>query len=99
MLGAGGKEGALLIPMTFGLSEQALPDALEQFGVLETTLTEQPINLSLTITPDIRQIEDSADKAAEAWQRRFNVRVGAGAGVSATPGGVMDELWAGGVAW
>lgn len=100
VLGAEKKEGALLIPMTFGLTEEALPDALEQFELLEGTLTEEPIAFSLTLEPDIAQIERSAEKAAAAWKRRFNAEVGGDTGpAGALPGGVMAELHAGGVAW
>jgi TP901 family phage tail tape measure protein len=90
--------GATLIPLDLGLTEEAVPDMVEQLGVVEEILTEKPIELGLTLQPDMGQIEASGREAGGRWKRAFDSATGGvtGGGVGE---GIMDDLWAGGVAW
>lgn len=98
VLGAEGIDMPVEVPMTFGLAEEAIPDAVEQFEMIEGVLTEKPIELGLTLQPDMDQIEQSGREAGGRWKWAFDSATG-GLTSGGGGGGIMDALQAAGIAW
>lgn len=90
--------GATLIPLDLALTEEAEPDMVEQLAVVEGVLTEKPIELGLTLQPDMDQIEQSGREAGRRWKRAFDSTTGGTTGGAIDqPGGIMAELQAAGI--
>lgn len=88
----------LELPTDISLPEDKMGDQIE---AIQGIVTDYPIELPLTLQPDMGQIEESGRRAGRAWKREFDKATGSTTGDAADwpAGGVMDELQAGGVAW
>lgn len=67
---------------------------------VEDTITDTPIDIPLTVEPDMDQIERSGREAGRRWKRAFDSTTGGVTrGDGAPPEDIMNALRASGVAW
>ena len=88
----------LEVPAGISLPEEQID---EQLAVIQDIATDQPIEVPLNLKSDTGKMKEEGRKAGRAWKSGFDEATGSTTGGAAgwPAGGIMDELWAGGVAW